>query len=272
MADGIEEIKRKSKLAHKILTMTGSMGDTTGHVMVRIPGTEQFLYRCRNTEEDQSPAYVTARSLHPVDFDGNPVGPLPEGYSISGERYIGVALFRERPDVGCVIHAHPPAQVLCSITGVPIRPIVGSQNWGGSMLAQQGIAVYPRTLTIVNTLLGRAMKTFMGNRDVVLLKGHGNVVVGRNVEEATVRAVQLENLARLCWQLAQQQKGSDDPFWEIPWEDVDDQASGLGGREASEAQGGAPTRTTNGAWEYYTRMLYEGRLVPDESTPGRMQY
>lgn len=272
MADSLEEIKRKSVLSHKILTMTGSMGDTTGHVMVRIPGTDEFLYRCRNNKEDVSPAYATPRSLHRVDFEGNPAEPIREGYWISGERFIGVALFRLRPELGCVIHAHPPAQVLCTVTGVQIRPIVGSQNWGGSMVARQGLPVYPRTLTIVNRVLGSAMAAMMNNRDVVLLKGHGNVVVGRTVEEATLRAIQVENLARLCWEIAKFEGKNGGPTWEIPWEDVDDMASGAGGREAVAAQGGVTPRIPNQGWEYYVRMLKEGGLVPDESSVGRVQY
>ena len=272
MADSLEEIKRKTVLSHKILTMTGSMGDMTGHVMVRLPGRDEFLYRCRNNKEDVSPAYVTPASLHTVDFDGNATEPFREGYWISGERFIGLSVFRLRPEVGCVIHAHPPAQVLCTVTGVQIRPIVGSQNWGGSMVARQGLPVYPRTLTIVNNVLGSAMAAMMNNRDVVLLKGHGNVVAGRTVEEATVRAIQLENLARLCWEIAKFQGRNGGTPWEIPWEDVEDMTSGAGGREAVAAQGGVTPRTSNQGWDYYVRMLKEGALVPEESSVGLGQY
>ena len=59
MADSLEELKRKSVLSHRILTMTGSMGDITGHVFVRVPGSDEFLARCRNAE-DWSPAYALA--------------------------------------------------------------------------------------------------------------------------------------------------------------------------------------------------------------------
>ena len=272
MAESLDDLKRKSALAHRILTMTGSMGDITGHVMVRVPGTDEFLYRCRNTTDDVSPAYATFRSIHRVQSDGQPAEPLKDDYSMSGERFIGVALFRERPEVGCVIHAHPPAQVLCSVTGVDIRPIVGSQNWGGSMIAGRGVPVYPRSLTIVNDVLGRAMAAAMGGKEVVLLKGHGNVVVGRTVEEATVKAIQLENLARMCWQLALHQKRADEPFWEVPWQDVEDTASGISSREASEAQGGAPARQHFFPWAYYVRMLEERALIPHESTVQREHY
>ncbi len=273
MADTIEEIKRKSVLSHRILVMTGSMGDITGHVMLKIPDTNEFYYRCRNDDNDVSPAFITQTSLHRVDItSGEATEPLLAGYTMSGERFIGVGVFTARPEVGCVIHAHPPAQVLCSMADVEIKPIVGSQNWGGHDVARQGVAVYPRTMTIVNHVLARAVVAMMSNKNVVLLKAHGNVVAGRNVEEATVRAIQTENIARLCWEIAKVQRNDEYVPWTIPWEDVDNMTSGLPMREASEAQGGGPRRMTNASWEYYVQMLQAGALIPAESTVGRTQY
>ncbi len=265
MADSLEEIKVKSALAHRILTMTGSMGDNTGHVMARVPGTNEFLYRCRNNEEDTSPGYCTPNSLHRIDLKtGKPAEDLKKGYWLSGERFIGLTVMNARPEVNCVIHAHPPAQVLCSVTGVELQAIAGSQNWGGSTLARQGIAVYPRSLTIVNHVLGKAMLSMMGNKDVCLLHGHGNVVAGTSIEDATVKAIRIENLARLQWQLAIQQR-SNKPVWEIPWEDWDDNTSGLSGREVEEAQGKVIGRGDTGNWDYYLRMLRDGGKAPQES-------
>ncbi|MEK7217198.1 MAG: class II aldolase/adducin family protein [Chloroflexota bacterium] len=274
MAESLVELKTKCALAHRILTMTGSMGDITGHVMVRIPGTNEFLYRCRNDRDDVSPAYCTPRSMHRMALNtGDPLDPLADGYRVSGERFIGLTVMNVRPEVNCVIHAHPPAQVLCSITGVELQSIVGSQNWAGSFLTRPGIGVYPRSLTIVNHVLGQAMLRVMGNKDVVLLYGHGNVVAGRSVEDATVKAVRVENLARLCWQLAVQQR-SNKPLWEIPWEDWDDMTSGAGIREALEAQGASEvTLGETGNWDYYVQMLQDGAEIPEECSPnGFRQY
>lgn len=260
MDDQFAELKRTSVLAHRILTMTGSMGDTTGHVFVRIPGTDEMLVRCRN-DRDVSPAYVEPRCLHRVDADGNPAEDTGD-WTIPPERFIGTTIFRARPEIGCVIHAHPPAQVLCSIVDVDIRPIVGSQNWGGSALALGGIPVYPRSLLIHSPEIGRAMLSRMGNHDVLILKAHGNVVVGRTVQEATVRAIRLENLAKLCWQLAVAGRESPD----IPWEDWEDHLRPEAARETG-MQGGAAW-----SWEYYVRMLHEAPRLPRESMVDLEQY
>ena len=244
-------LAEKAAKAHRLLAMTGSMNDTTGHVFVRMPGTDQFLARGRNPG-DWSPRYVTPAAMRPVQLDGTPTGDWGD-YAPPPERFIGAELLKARPEVNAVIHAHPPAQILCSNLGVPLRPIVGSQNWGGAAITAKGVPVYPRSLLIHTPALGRAVATVLGRRDVVLLKHHGNVVVGGSVEEATVRAIAIENLARLAWQL--RSAGGDQP--PIPFEDLEDQAAvALNPGQL----GGGP----DWQWRYYEQMLERGARLSDE--------
>src|SRR5581483_9605121 len=123
MVDGIDALKRKAVLAHRVLTMTGSMGDITGHVFVRVPGSNELLARCRS-DEDFGPGFVGEDALHRVDFDGAPKEEMGK-WVPPPERFIGIELMKARPEINCVIHAHPPAQILCSVTGVEIRPVMG---------------------------------------------------------------------------------------------------------------------------------------------------
>ncbi|MEK7217199.1 MAG: class II aldolase/adducin family protein [Chloroflexota bacterium] len=245
MTESIEDLKEKAVLSHRILVMNRSMGDTTGHVFVRVPGADEFLARCRNPN-DQAPAYVRTTAMHRIDFDGKPAEPTGD-YLIAPERWIGAAIFRRRPEVSCVIHAHPPAQVLCANAGIRLRPIVGAQNNGGAALARSSIGVYPRALLIHNREIAGAMLAVMGDQNVVVLKGHGNVICGRSIEEATVRAIQVENLAKMMWQVAL--SGLKAP--NVPWEDVEEAIA----RPETDGGGG------NTFWEYYKRMYLEGRRI-----------
>ena len=238
----LDQLREQAAKAHRILAMTGSMNDTTGHVLVRIPGTNEFLARGRNAT-DWSPRYVRPEAMRKVDLDGNRTEDWAD-YSPPPERFIGAEIFRKRPEINVAIHAHPPAQVLCGNLGVPLRPIVGSQNWGGSFIAAKGVPVYPRAVLIHSPALWRAVAGTIGNRDAALLKQHGNVVVGRSIEEATVRAIQLENLARMTWQI--RLTGKTPP--NIPFADIEDMtALGIQPR----ALGGGPEWT----WHYYEQML-----------------
>jgi ribulose-5-phosphate 4-epimerase/fuculose-1-phosphate aldolase len=197
--DQLSELKRMSVLTHRILMMTGSMGDITGHVFVRIPGTNEFLVRCRN-DEDWSPGFVTSESLHRFDFDGNPTEDVG-GWLPPPERFIGSTLLKARPDVNCVIHGHPPAQIMCGIADVPVRPIINTAIVGGMNLGLNGISVYPRSILIASPEAGGDVLKVMKEDPQVLLKHHGNIVVGASVEDATLRAIRLEETARLCWQM-----------------------------------------------------------------------
>ncbi len=250
MADTLDQLKEKSVMAHRILTQNHSMGDQTGHVFVRTPEGNDFLARCRN-QTDTSPGYVEAKALHRIDFDGIPTEDT-EDWTIPPERHIATQIFKTRPEVNCVIHAHPPAQVLCANAGIPLRPIVGAQNGGGAQLARLGIGVYGRSLLIHNPQISQSMLAVMGRKDVVLLKGHGNVVCGRSIEEATVRAIQIENLARLTWQIAL--SGRFAP--EVPFEDIEDAIASRGTTQGN--AGGV-----NWVWEYYKKMYEQERRLSD---------
>ena len=247
----LEQLRQQAATAHRILAMTGSMNDTTGHVLVRVPGTNEFLARGRNAG-DWSPRHVEPQAMRKVDLDGNKTEDWAD-YAPPPERFIGAEIFRQRPEVNVAIHAHPPAQGLCGNIGVPLQPIVGSQNWGGSFIAAKGVPIYPRSLLIHSPSLGRAVAATLGNRDAVLLKQHGNVVVGRSIEEATVRAIQLENLARMCWQI--RLTGKTPP--NIPFEDMEDMA------EMSiqpQRLGGGP----EWQWRYYEQLLEHGGAIDAE--------
>ena len=53
-----------------------------------------------------APALVTAGDLIEYDLDGNPVSDKRQGYQ---ERFIHAAIYKARPDVKSVVHAHTPS-------------------------------------------------------------------------------------------------------------------------------------------------------------------
>ena len=262
MADSLEVLKRKTVQGHHILAMTGNMGPLTGHVFVRAPGGDQFLARCRH-EGDWSPTWVGEDALHLMNFDGKPAEDLGD-WTPPPERNIAMPIFKGRPDVGCVIHAHPYYQLLCGITGVPLRPILGpAYNAAGLQAALRGIPVYPRAALIASPELGRAVYATMGNNDVLILRGHGNVITGRTVEEAVLLAMAMEYQAQHCWQVALTGRTPS----EISMIDIEEM---LTPRQEGALESGEMNRTAvrppgwNGSWEYHVRLLENGAKIPAE--------
>jgi 3,4-dihydroxyphthalate decarboxylase len=191
------ELRHTVALACRVLAMQGLVKETTGHVSARVPGTERMLIRARGRDESGL-LFTRADEVIETDFDGSDVprgAPLgtPQELPIHGESY------KARPDVAAVVHAHPPAILLCGIAGVELRPIFGAYDPSALRFALDGVPVYPRSITLTRPELAQEMLACMGDGDVCVLRGHGITVLGRSVEEATVKAIKLETLARVNW-------------------------------------------------------------------------
>jgi ribulose-5-phosphate 4-epimerase/fuculose-1-phosphate aldolase len=159
-----------------------------------------MLLRCRG-EDELGLRFTTAAQVRRLTFAG--AGPglgarhvAPLETPIHGETY------RARPEVGAVVHAHPPAALHCGLAGVSLRPVFGAYDPEALELAAGGVPVYPRAVLIDTPALAAELLAAMGDAPVCLMRGHGITVTARTVEEATVRAIKLEALARVCWQLA----------------------------------------------------------------------
>lgn len=72
----------------------------------------------------------------------------------------------------------------------------------GARLADGGVPVYPRGVLIRTRLLAAEMADAMGTGPVVLLRGHGLTSSGSSVAEAVLRAVSVDQLARLALTIA----------------------------------------------------------------------
>jgi ribulose-5-phosphate 4-epimerase/fuculose-1-phosphate aldolase len=197
MDAGLDELRVQIATACRILARQGLIEGILGHVSLRI-GTEQLLVRCRGPRE-RGLLFSTPEDIRLLDFDGR--GDLGE-YSAPNELPLHVETLRNRPDMMSVVHAHPPAVVTAELAGVPLRPIVGSYNMPAARLAKAGIPVYPRSVLIRRRELAEEMLAAMGERTVCLLRGHGLTVVGTNVVEAVIRAINVDELARVCLDVA----------------------------------------------------------------------
>jgi ribulose-5-phosphate 4-epimerase/fuculose-1-phosphate aldolase len=197
------ELRRTLALACRVLAMQGLVKETTGHVSARVPGAERMLIRARGRGESGL-LFTRPDEILETDFDGSDIArdaPLttPQELPIHGESY------KARPEIGAVVHAHPPATLLCGIAGVELRPIFGAYDPAALKLALDGVPVYPRSITLTRPELAQDMLRCMAGGDVCVLRGHGITVLGRSVEEATVKAIKLETLARVNWLVHQHQ-------------------------------------------------------------------
>ena len=139
--------------ACRILAKQGLAADVLGHVSVRLDA-DRILLRCRGPE-DRGLLFTVSDDIHVVDLDGR--GDLDGGYTIPNEFHIHTELFRARPDVQAVVHAHPRDVMIADLAGVALRQVFGAYNIPASRLANDGVPVYPRSVLVrTPELVGRS--------------------------------------------------------------------------------------------------------------------
>jgi len=180
-------------VANQILSHE-SIVDGLGHISVRhLERPDRFLLG-----RDLAPSLQTAADLVEYDLDGKPVSATaPVGVS---ERFIHAAIYKARPDVMSVVHAHTPSVLAFAVSNIPLRPVYHMATWmlGGNMPMFEIRKVPGSVGMLVNTSeLGTAVAQTLGDRPVMLLRGHGFVVVGPSIPEAVSRAIFLDVNARV---------------------------------------------------------------------------
>lgn len=183
--------------ACRVLAARGLADGYLGHVSLRVDA-ERLLIRCRGPLE-RGLLWTTAEDVRLLTLDGAPGGDGELGaWSPPNELPLHTEVLRTRPEVRSVVHAHPPAVVAANLAGLGVRPIVGAYDIPGAKLAAGGVPVYERGVLIRNRQLAGEMVVVLGQRPVVLLRGHGLTSAAASVEEAVLNAVSVDQLARMA--------------------------------------------------------------------------
>ena len=188
--------------ACRVLASRGLADGILGHISLRIDDST-LLVRCRGPQE-RGLGFTTAEDIRLVDLDGGAAAPgeLDSGYAVPNELPLHTEVLRARPDVRSVVHAHPPAVVAADLAGLALRPIVGAFDIPGMRLAAGGVPVYPRGVLVRNRRLAQEMVASLGDRPVVVLRGHGLTSAADSVEQAGLQAISVDTLSRLALDIA----------------------------------------------------------------------
>jgi ribulose-5-phosphate 4-epimerase/fuculose-1-phosphate aldolase len=180
--------------ANRILAQEGVL-DAYGHVSMRHPGNPNRYLLSRSL----APILVSAGDIMEYDLDSNPID--AQGRRSVVERFIHGEIYKARPDVKAVVHSHSPAVVPFGITQAPMRPVihVASFLWVGVPVWDSRAVPDPASATMLvrNAALGRSLAATLGDKPVALMRGHGNVVAGPDVQTAVRYAIYTELNARL---------------------------------------------------------------------------
>ena len=207
----------------------------TGHVSVRSPKNPNHYYISRYV----SAGIVKASDIIENDLDSKAVaGPRSDEYQ---EVYMHGEIFKARPDVMAVLHAHTAELVAFTQSSVALRPVVNGGVFIGDGLPLHDIRKFdPRESIIRTPELGRTVAQALGKKPGVLLKGHGIALTASSLQDLVSRAYNLR-LNAMIQQQAIALGGT------ISY--LDEQPSAAAAASAS-ANGGY-----NRAWEYWKQII-----------------
>jgi len=175
-----QSLREQVAWACRILADEGYADLTLGHVSARAPGDDAVLIKRKG---------VALGEVRPDD-----VVEADDGKAeLHLETVLHTAVYERRPDVGAVIHGHPPYATAFSATEAKLELLTHD-----AVLFAEGIAFFDESPELITDEdQGRAVAEALGELRVVFLRNHGVLVADRDVRWAVLSAVTLERALRL---------------------------------------------------------------------------
>jgi len=185
VADPEEELKRDICRVMRNLYRRGLVSALSGNVSARLPESKEFWI----TPSGAFKGGLRPSNLVKLDLDGRVVAGSGRP---SVEARMHAAIYRVRPDVNAVVHAHNPFTVGLVSAGVDLDSSVSAEalTYIGSRIE---VAPYapPGSEELAKLVAERASR----GAKVIVLQSHGVVALGSNLYEAEAVAEALEEVA-----------------------------------------------------------------------------
>lgn len=153
------------------------------------------------TPSGVSKGFLDPEQLLIVDLQGEKIAPLFGRWrelKPSSEIRIHLECYRQRADIGAVIHAHPPYAIACTLAGVSLAKCVLPE-----VVYDLGTIPTAPYATPASAEGAQAIRELITRYDALMLDRHGSVTVGVDVWEAYLRLERVEHSAQVT--LAAQQ-------------------------------------------------------------------
>jgi ribulose-5-phosphate 4-epimerase/fuculose-1-phosphate aldolase len=188
--------------AYRLVRIFGMDDLIYNHISARIPGTEEFLLNPFGLMYDE----MCASSLIKVDLSGKllwaPEFPQGLGYKFNPAGYvIHSAIHAAKPELHCVIHTH-------SLAGMAVASLKkGLLPMTQTAMRFAKVAYHDYEGVVLEEGEKARLVANLGDSDVMLLRNHGVLAVGRTVAEGFNNIYRIERACRA--QLMAQNGGND---------------------------------------------------------------
>ena len=174
----------------------GLVAGTDGNMSARLG---RGLFLC--TPSGFSKGRLRPEVLLVVDSDGKPIdraNTRSRGLRPSSEVLMHLEAYRQRPDIGAVVHAHPPTVVALSIAGISLAQCLLPEVILGFFLIPTTGYATPASAEGVEQI-----REWIGRYDALALRRHGSLTVGSGLEDAYLKLEKMEHVARITQTLVQ---------------------------------------------------------------------
>jgi L-fuculose-phosphate aldolase len=175
--DDIVEVGRR-------LYSRGYVASNDGNISARLDDARLIA-----TPKSVSKGFMTPDMMVVVDYEGRKISGDRDP---SSEMPMHLEIYRSRPDITAVVHAHPPTATGFAVAGIPLTRAVLAEvvtTLGSIPIAEYGT---PSTAELPD-----AVRKYIKAHDGMLLANHGAVTCGTSVMNAHFKMETIEHFARI---------------------------------------------------------------------------
>jgi ribulose-5-phosphate 4-epimerase/fuculose-1-phosphate aldolase len=183
--DPLKQLKQDIVSACRILSQQ-KLVEGFGHVSARIAGTDHFLITPRIGLALVKKPELLTMNLAGAVIDGAQPAPF--------EAWLHAAIMKAKPRVNAIARIHARGANIFSVADRKLEPVHNH----GSFFAG-GVPVFAKPDLISNETLGTEVADALGDQPAILLRGNGQVTVGRTIPEAVMMAIYLEEAAQILY-------------------------------------------------------------------------
>ena len=186
------ELKKQIVEIGKRIWTRGYVASNDGNITVMLNENELLT-----TPTGVSKGFMTTDMIIKCDRNGKVISGSSK-YRPSSEVKMHLDVYKERPDVKSVVHAHPTYATCFAVAGIPLDKCVLPEAIiviGSVPIAPYGL---PSTMELPDKI-----RPFIKNSDAILLENHGALALGSDLLNAYHKMETLEHTASIVWKAIQ---------------------------------------------------------------------
>jgi L-fuculose-phosphate aldolase len=191
------DLRKQLVCIGRAMHRVGYTPGTAGNLSVRLDA-----QRILATPTGCSKSLLKSSDMVIVDNEGHK---LSGGRNVTSEIGMHLAVYRMRPDVQAIVHAHPPIATAFAASRKALDQPICSE-----IIMTTGLVPLAPYATTGTCEVGESLQPFIPDCDAILLANHGLLTYGESLMDAFMKTETVEHFAQVC--LAAHQLGGAVPL------------------------------------------------------------